>query len=219
MKEKIKIIILVILAVFITGCMSKKRKIELITEELNTKYNDFEIIDNCSYWNESGGQELHSIIKVNNEYKYISAYYNDNKNNLYKYDERVLEEFNIFEDKTIDGYITINKENIYVLFINVNEYTKNELKELIIDKALNYELKQKHNSLYVMFSTDFCSDTDIYKKLMLSTSSRCSNEYFKKYKKDANLIGYDSDDFAVWLDQDDGKIISSINDNLDKIIY
>ena len=46
---KKKMLLLGILVLFMTGCLSEKDKIELISNELDNKYNSFEMIDNYSF--------------------------------------------------------------------------------------------------------------------------------------------------------------------------
>ena len=64
--KKIYIIGVLLLGTFIlNGCTSNKYKEELLNEKLNEMYNNYSIVDSCSYWNEAGGDELESIVKEN----------------------------------------------------------------------------------------------------------------------------------------------------------
>ena len=198
--KKIYIIGVLLLGTFIlNGCTSNKYKEELLNEKLNEMYNNYSIVDSCSYWNEAGGDELESIVKVENDY-FLSSI------NVHNKQISAYEEQKILQQEQYNDYIYIIEttsyyDNTSVVFFVDDSIEKNYVANYITDFCLNYSENDKVEGFYidVYYVLDFDKNKTIYKEFAVSqTANRCDYEFYKRYKEKVGIIN-DFQEYRQWL--------------------
>lgn len=187
-----KLLLLSLVCVFLAGCgTSKEVKEKKLDEYLGKMYTDYSIIDSCSYWNEAGGDELESIVKINGNFV-LSSINLDYDGNIYMYYEEKILSFEQYNNYIIIGETTapLNYNRLILLVdMTVNSY---ELTNYIKSISLNYSdsaVDKEGYFLEIYYVKNFNKEKEAYIKFIISqTAARCNYNFYKGYREDIGII-------------------------------
>lgn len=215
---------LILLCSFVlVGCTTKEEKEKILKQYLYENYEDYEIIESCTYDNEAGTDVLSSIIKLDNNYKIFDVDF-DSKGQIYvSINEKKLLSF-IMYDNIIIGETNASYDNTQLTLIvdksmkDWNKYVKN--------LCLNYSQDKKNIEgfyLEVYFVDSFVKNSDVYKQFMISQvadyTDRC---FFSKYENDLGILNkFESN--HLWLPTSNHKDYINnykdfINEQINKLV-
>lgn len=199
MKQKYIIVLLLLSTFLLNGCTSDKYKEDLLNEKLNEMYSNYSIVDSCGYWNEAGGDELESIVKVENEY-FLSSIDVHNKQ-ISEYEEQKILSQEQYNDHILIIETTSYFDNTSLVFFVDDSTENNYVSKYITDFCLNYSENNKVKGFYIdiYYVLDFDINKTVYKEFAVSqTANRCDYEFYKRYKEKVEIIN-DFQQYRQWL--------------------
>ena len=190
---------LILVTSLLTGCLSIKYKEELLNEKLNELYNNYSIVDSCAYWNEAGGDELESIVKVENDY-FLSSINVHNKQ-ISKYEEQKILQQEQYNDYIYIIETTSYYDNTSLIFFVDNSIKNSHVSNYITDFCLDYSENVETEGFYIdiYYVLDFDINKTVYKEFALTqTAKRCDYEFYKRYKEKLEITN-DFQQYRQWL--------------------
>lgn len=184
-----KIFILILFILILSGCTSQEYKEKLLNEKLSKIYSDYSIIDSCSYWNEGGGDELESIVKINEEYILSEIDVHNKKISFYE-EKKILSSKQYNKDILIIEMESIYNNNSLIFFLD-DSIEKTFAHKYISDFCLNYSENSELKGFYIdiYYVLDFDKDKTKYTEFAISqTANRCDYEFYKRYKENVVII-------------------------------
>ena len=187
-----KMLLLLSLFILLTGCgTSKKEKEKKLDEYLGKMYTDYSIIDSCGYWNEAGGDELESIVKINGNFVLTSIDLNRD-GTIYIYNEEKILSLEQYNNEIIIAETTAPYDNnrlILLVDMDINSY---ELSNYVKSITLNYSdsVVDKEGFYFeIYYVENLNKDKESYMKFIISqTAGRCDYNFYEKYKEDIGVI-------------------------------
>lgn len=192
---------LVLIVLVLTGCTSESKKVKILKEKLDTEYINYELLNNCGYWNEGGDDELFSIAKINEKHVMISSYFSNEQ--IWGYDTYDLLNISLLDDIVVTETQFLKDSTRLIIIYNKNVYTYDSILSKIKDIVLRYgESKNDIDSfnVEVYYASSINDNTDLYKEFAVSQTitRNCDYSFYQEYKSKLSILNkFESHEFWI----------------------